>query len=291
MDAVILYVDGNDPAWRADYEKYTDIPLMDKRFRDWGTLRYLFRGIGKFMPFVDRIFLVVSHPSQAPEWVSGKVNVVLHKDFMPAELLPSFNSTAIETCIPLIEGLGEKFLYFNDDMYPVAPSAEDDFFEDGKAAIGFSRHLLAMGMYKENCKASDKLAREALGMKPGLTFARPQHICSPMLLDDCRELWDKASEKIISSQSMLREGRNVNQYIYLDYMLYKGTAVNRRLSSKHISLAATTASVIHDSIVNPSTKLLCINDVHLGEAKFEQIRECLLDSFEEALPEKSRFEK
>ena len=45
MDIVITYVDGNDPVWKKDYEKHTNVPVMQKRFRDWGTLKYLLRGI------------------------------------------------------------------------------------------------------------------------------------------------------------------------------------------------------------------------------------------------------
>ena len=33
MDIVITYVDGNDPVWKKDYEKYTNVPVMQKRFR------------------------------------------------------------------------------------------------------------------------------------------------------------------------------------------------------------------------------------------------------------------
>ena len=72
MDIVITYVDGNDPEWKKDYEHYTDTPVMDKRFRDWGTLKYLLRGVECNMPFVRNVFLVVSHPTQVPEWVDRK---------------------------------------------------------------------------------------------------------------------------------------------------------------------------------------------------------------------------
>ena len=33
MDIVITYVNGNDPVWKKDYEKYTNVPVMEKRFR------------------------------------------------------------------------------------------------------------------------------------------------------------------------------------------------------------------------------------------------------------------
>ena len=55
MDAVITYVNGLDPVWRSDYERYTKVPVLEKRFRDWGTLRYLLRGIQKHMPFIRKV--------------------------------------------------------------------------------------------------------------------------------------------------------------------------------------------------------------------------------------------
>ena len=120
MDVVITYVDGNDPCWKVDYEKFTEVPVMAKRFRDWGTLRYLLRGIEKFMPFVGRVHLVVSHKTQVPVWSdTDQLNIVLHEQIIPKEFLPTFNSTAIEMFLHRIPGLDEQYLYFNDDMFPV----------------------------------------------------------------------------------------------------------------------------------------------------------------------------
>jgi hypothetical protein len=32
MDVVITYVDGNDPLWKQDYEKYSDVPVLKNVF-------------------------------------------------------------------------------------------------------------------------------------------------------------------------------------------------------------------------------------------------------------------
>ena len=79
MDAVITYVDGNDSAWKQDYEKTTNVPVMEKRFRDWGTLKYLLRGIETKMPFIRNVYLVVSHTSQVPEWVDQEQFIIWNK--------------------------------------------------------------------------------------------------------------------------------------------------------------------------------------------------------------------
>ena len=182
MDVVITYVDGNDPVWKKDYEKYTNVPVMQKRFRDWGTLKYLLRGIEINMPFVRNVYLVVSHPSQVPEWADKEnLRIVLHSDIIPQEFLPTFNCNPIEMHLHRIPGLDEQFMYFNDDMFPVGKCSPEDFYSEGRPVIGYYRHLFATNMYKKICRNSDRLARKALGLKSSVFFTRPQHICSPML--------------------------------------------------------------------------------------------------------------
>ena len=292
MDAVITYVDGNDPIWQKDYEKYTDVPVMHKRFRDWGTLKYLLRGIQEKMPFVSNVYLVVSHPSQVPAWVNTSVlNIVLHKDIIPEKYLPTFNSNTIEMHLHRIPGLDEQYLYFNDDMFPVGECCAENFFKGGNPVIGYYRHFLASGMYKKICRNSDRLARQALGMKSSCFFGRPQHICSPMLKSECEELYNKVEDKILSSLSRLRTADNLTQYIFLDYMYYKGKIVPERISNKHFSMAVAHPDKIASFIRNPKTALCCINDVRLSEKKFEQMHGALISAFEDRFPHKSRFEK
>ena len=50
---------------------------------------------------------------------------------MPKEILPTFNSCAIELHLHRIKGLSEQFVYFNDDMVLNAPVTPDYYFKDG----------------------------------------------------------------------------------------------------------------------------------------------------------------
>lgn len=291
MDAVITYVNGLDPVWRDEYSRALNVPALDKRFRDWGTLKYLLRGIETHMPFVRNIHLVVSGPTQVPGWASGRLNVVTHRDIIPEEFLPTFNSTTIEMFLHRIPGLDERFIYFNDDMFPVAPCKEEDFFRDGKIVIGFSHHIFAGGMYKRQCRNSDRMARKALGRGSGLLFVRPQHICSPMLRSASEEVFEKMRDEIYSTLSQVRTMDNLNQYLFLDYLYHQGRAIRERLSGKFFSIATSSASRIGEYLKSPSRKLVCINDVHLKEEAYMSERRILLNSFERALPLKSTFEK
>ena len=292
MDAVITFVDGNDPVWKRDYETFTNVPVMEKRFRDWGTLKYLLRGIELMMPFVRNVYLVVSHPSQVPAWVDrDNLYIVLHKDIIPEGFLPTFNSTTIEMFLHKIPELDEQYLYFNDDMFPVAECKESDFFRDGKPVIFMKRHFLASGLYKIQCRNSDNLARRAAGKKSGFCFVRPQHICSPMLKSYCEEAFDSLKDEIYSSLSRLREEKNLNQYFFLDYMYYKGVLTSEKISNRHFSTAVASAKKIASFIEKPKRSFCCINDVKMGEDKFESMRRCIIDAFEARFPIKSRFER
>ena len=292
MDIVITYVDGNDPVWKQDYEKYTNVPVMEKRFRDWGTLKYLLRGVEKNMPFIRNVYLVVSHPSQVPQWADQEnLKVVLHKDIIPQEYLPTFNSNTIETHLHRIEGLDEEYLYFNDDLFPVAPCKPEDFFRNGRGVLGFKKHLLACGMYKKICRNSDRLARKALGLKPACTFLRPQHICTAMLRSECEKVYDAVKEDILKSLSRTRTAQNVTQYMFLVYQYLKGRMINERISSKHCSVALATPEKVESYILSPERNILCINDVHLDEKRYEALRTAIHQSFEKVFPQKSKYEK
>lgn len=291
MDAVITYVDGRDPVWQESYRSALNVPAVAKRYRDWGTLRFLLRGIEAYMPFVRKVHLVVSSDSQVPEWVNrDEVHVVLHGDIIPASCLPTFNSCTIEMFLHRIPGLDERFLYFNDDMFPVAACDETDFFMDGKACIGFSWCLIADGLYKKQTRNSDRLARRMLGFGSMPWFIRPQHTVSPMLRQWSEDLFTQAEGAVMASLSRTREARNLNQYLYLDYLYYGGQAVSRRLDNKHISLATRSGSQVRAWLLHPSHRLVCINDVHLSEEQFAAYREDILAGFAERLPHLSRFE-
>ena len=292
MDAVITYVDGNDPVWKQDYEKTTNVPVMEKRFRDWGTLKYLLRGIETKMPFIRNVYLVVSHISQVPSWVDdSQLNIVLHKDIIPQEFLPTFNCNPIEMHLHRIPGLDEEYIYFNDDMFPVGNCKPTDFFRNGRPVIGYYRHFFASGMYKKICRNSDRLARQALGMKSSWCFTRPQHICSPMLKSQCEELYSLVEDEIRkTSAARTRTEDNLNQYLFLDYMNYKGMVIKEKISNKHFSVAIASPDSLRDFLHNPTRNLVCINDVHLSESRYEQLRGAILAAFDSTFPEKSRFE-
>lgn len=291
MDIVITYVDGLDPLWQDDYARYNEKPVLEKRFRDWGTLKYLLRGIENNMPFIGNVFLVVARESQVPAWVDrNNLHIVLHSEIIPSGFLPIFNASAIELFLHNIKGLDEEYLYFNDDMYPVRKCRKEDFFRNGRPVIKYSKCLFHSNMYMKLTRNADIMARKALGMRKGLHFVRPQHICSPMLKSVCRKVYTRMEKEIIPTISRIRTSETPNQYLFLDYMYYNGTAINEKLSNTHFSLAVSTADKICRFLDEPQTDLVCINDVQMSEQKYKMLRERILQAFDRLLPAKSRFE-
>jgi len=55
--------------------------------------------------------------------------IVNHKDFIPEEYLPIFNSNAIELNMHKIKELSENFVYFNDDMFVLKEMKKEAFLK------------------------------------------------------------------------------------------------------------------------------------------------------------------
>ena len=134
IDFIITWVDGSDPEWQAEKAKYkgTKGDSRNSRYRDWDTLRYLFRSIEKNAPWVNKVFLVTC--GHLPKWINvNNPNLVLvkHADYIPADFLPTFSSRAIDMNFHRIPELSEHFVYFNDDMLLMDRVEREDFFVKG----------------------------------------------------------------------------------------------------------------------------------------------------------------
>jgi len=71
---------------------------------------------------------------QYPKWLNlchPKLHFVCHEDYIDGHYLPLFNSHPIENNLHRIDGLSERFVYFNDDIFVVSPVEPDFFFVKG----------------------------------------------------------------------------------------------------------------------------------------------------------------
>ena len=123
IDFVIPWVDGSDLEWRKSKNKYSGkidepVDITDARYRDWDILKYWFRGVEKYAPWVHKIYFVTC--GQKPDWLNenhDKLVLVNHEDYIPHEYLPTFSANPIELNFHRIKNLSEHFVYFNDDTF------------------------------------------------------------------------------------------------------------------------------------------------------------------------------
>ncbi len=142
IDVVYTWVDGDDPDWNAARETRggsTGRPEAagPARFRSRDELRFSMRSLHLFAPWVRQIYLVTA--GQRPDWLAEHpgVRLIDHRDILPADALPTFNSQAIETSLHRIPGLAEHFLYLNDDVFLARPTRPELFFSPGGAFAAF----------------------------------------------------------------------------------------------------------------------------------------------------------
>lgn len=147
IDLVYLWVDGNDPEWRAKHNAV--IGRMEEgsavncegRYANHDELKYSLRSVYRYAPWIRKVFIVTDR--QTPVWLdtsNPKVRIVDHTEIMPAACLPCFNSSLIEHFLCQIPALSEYFLYANDDMFINRPVSPEDFFaQDGLPIIRFNR--------------------------------------------------------------------------------------------------------------------------------------------------------
>ncbi len=137
IDFVVTWLDSSDPEWQKEYNHYkkeseSDSDHSAARYRDWDLFRYWFRAVELYAPWVHKVFLVTN--GTIPQWLNtehSKLVLVNHKDYIPQELLPTFNSCTIELHMNKIKGLSEQFVYFNDDCYLNGPITPEYYFKNG----------------------------------------------------------------------------------------------------------------------------------------------------------------
>lgn len=143
IDVVYLWCDGSDPVFQKKKEKRLkafglssmepgcEETIGEMRYVDNDELKYSLRSLHQSIPWVNHIWIITDN--QKPSWLkeNDKLSIVDHKEILPPDMLPCFNSVAIETHgILNIAKLAEKFIYCNDDVFFLGRLKKDDFFDE-----------------------------------------------------------------------------------------------------------------------------------------------------------------
>ncbi len=329
IDFVITWVDGGDKAWRKEKASYNPAVGADdaeERYRDWELLRYWFRGVERFAPWVRKIhFITWGH---LPEWLdteNPKLHIVRHEDYIPKEYLPTFNSNVLEIYMHRIEGLSEHFVYFNDDVHLIRETSREDFFKNGKPCdmlafqpvVANPQNPVMSHLYLNNslvlCKYFNK--RENVRRHPGnyfkvgyppmyffynmLEMAFPQftgfftvHGAAAYVRSTFEEIWSK-EEAVLKKMSChrFRSSEDVTHYLFREWQKLSNnfTPQNILRDFSYFEVGAENKKLFQ-TIRKQKKKIICINDQKIG-TDFERVKQDVQDAFAAILPEVSSFER
>jgi hypothetical protein len=131
IDAVVSWVDGDDPAHRAQLNRLlslggTPSAARPTRFRSVGEIDYCITSLLKFAPFLRRVPVItdaqtppiVERSRAWPQPLRDKLVLVDHRQVFGdlEDCLPTFNSLVIESVMFRALGLAEQFVYEADEM-------------------------------------------------------------------------------------------------------------------------------------------------------------------------------
>ena len=331
IDVVVLWVDGNDPAWQKEKAKYQPQTITDanaaNRFRDWGLMKYWFRAIENYVPWVRTIhFVTWGHTPDFLKLDHPKLHIVRHEDYLPKDCLPTFNACAIEMSIHKIEGLAEHFIFFNDDMFllrplsqicffrkglPVAKGSEEIRAPRGKPFVAKSLYQNDLGIINEHfpkrkaVKANrKKYINRKYGIKSnfrtfllellsknlfvGLTYP---HAPAAFRKKTFTELWEAEPELLRETTAhRFRDHTDLNQWAALWWQIASGQFSPGKVDNVLYFADPWMIDTICGTIRKQSHDMICINDpVALKDA--ETTAQKIRDAFETILPNKCSFEK
>lgn len=329
IDFVVTWVDGSDKAWRREKAGYLHSEENDdseERYRNWELLKFWFRGVEKYAPWVRKIhFITWGH---LPAWLNTehpKLHIVRHEDYIPKEFLPVFNSNVIEIHMHRIEGLSEKFVYFNDDMFPIRTLQPEDFFRQGKPCdmlafqpvVANPVNPVMSHLFLNNTLVLAKYfkKRENVKKHPGnyfkigypplyffyniLEMAFPLytgfytvHGPSPFCKSTFQEIWEKEGKLLTEMSShRFRSGDDVTPYLFREWQKLSGNFHARNLMRdfRYFNISEDNRALVH-TIEKQKYKLICINDAQVN-GDFERIKAQLQGAFLTILPKTSAFER
>ena len=188
IDAVITWVDGNDPVHQAKRAQFLtnkrenarkDV-AGETRFNQVGEIYCCIASILRFAPWINKIYIVTDN--QDPH-VEDYIKIHFPDNKIPVEVvdhkvvfegyekhLPTFNSLAITSVLWRIPGINEKFILFNDDVMLQRPVTPEDFYRDNKIVL-YGRRWISVNETRITL-VLQTLMRRLVGKKALLSFKK-----------------------------------------------------------------------------------------------------------------------
>lgn len=307
VDAVYTWVDGSDPGHAAKRARHdgaapSALAANRSRFVDRQELRYSLRSLHMYAPFVRHVYLVTD--AQVPDWLDRSaegITVVDHRDvFDDPASLPTFNSHAIGARLHHIEGLSERYLYFNDDVFLAGlVHAEDFFHANGIARLPFSPFQFGAGapMREEVAPNSAgknvrRLLHESFGRHITHKFKHVPHPQIREVMLDLEGRYAEDVERTVRSRFRSPDDVGFAATLHHHYALLTGRAVPEEYRLRYIDIGRDDAA---DKLAyleeGEEVDFFCLNDLDTLPEAEEQVSGMVRSFLEHRFPFPSPYEK
>ncbi|WP_431711910.1 stealth conserved region 3 domain-containing protein [Glutamicibacter uratoxydans] len=299
IDVVYTWVDDQDPQWQQQKHEFTadtsgqhELSVGQMRFRNRDELKYSVRSVRSFMPWVRNIYLVTA--DQYPKWLAeeSEIKVITHREIFPEpEVLPVFNSHAIESCLHRIPGLAEHFLYFNDDTMLLRLQDPANYFH-GNGLAKFFMSPVKIAIHSKDAEPHMWAAqnnRKMLFQRFGRVITRGMlHTPQPhrksvleQIEADYPEVFQKVRAARFRSPSDISLLSSFAQY----YGYFTGTYMPGNLKYTYCSLSTPSLPQrLHDLQVTQSFDVLTIGEGENPQWSGEQVDEMIDQFFRSRFP-------
>lgn len=227
IDAVITWVDGEDPVHKAKLNAYLGkletLPEIASpaRFQESGEFAYCIASLLRFAPWLRRIHIVTD--AQEPAFMPllrdspwhDKVVVVDHKSLFQGyeKHLPTFNIYTLISMLWRCPDLAERFLFLNDDFALLRPVGPDAFFRGESLVLRGhwclqpqlsawirkkTRGLVRRGRNRPEARPSNHLAQSLAARMAGYSwrYFRVPHVPHPLRRSLLAEYFDLHPEQL-----------------------------------------------------------------------------------------------
>lgn len=277
VDYVITYLDPTDPYWLDKFSKYKteEFRKQPARYDVEGKrhLKFHFRCIEQNMPWINNVYLVVFSESQVPDWINrDRVKVITDDMYIPQKYLPTFNTSTKQMHLQFIPGLGEHFIFADDDVYSINPIQKSWLFDSNgnpkseniKKVYVNKPQYLGNDCFPSVLFNSIKFAHTMVGKKVGNSILSHtfRHTPHPVLKSDLQKYYEKYSDYISKTITPCRDKKNVIgvTWCVLNNLLYGGASevrtkeIQRAADKNTNSLIAMKKQGIHVVNINYSSR-------------------------------------
>ena len=313
IDIVVTYLNERDEKWQKDFNYWKEREIKEgrakesnrqafgeERTREWDCFKYWFRGVEKNCPWVNKVFVIVQNENHVPKWLdlnNPKLRIVYHEDYIPKELLPTFNAMTIAMYVSNIPDLSENYIMCDDDYYFLNPIQKDRFFIDNKPVHEDNRvgYTFYKGSYLEGSDnvfyviLNNDLAFEKKYMKNEKVKYGIYHLPEARKKSFEQKILKENEEEIYyaNAWSKFRNDKNLCAYMFNDLLKICNEAI---MGTPYDNCSYCTLKSTVDFNAYKDKDIVCFNDTEQLD-NYGVTRANLIYFLDKKFPTKSYFEK